>query len=517
MLKKTIFVLICLSLMVSGLVTAQSNENTLVIATTTEPNTLDVHRATSGGLARFWGATLVAKHPDTSEYVPYLAESWSASDDGLTWEFNLREDVIFHDGTPFTAQSYVYTFERWFADETASPTASTYALIESVEAVDDYTLRLNLAAPFYPLLELLTQGFAQPISQSAVEAAGDNYGQQPVGVGAFRVVEWVVGDRLVMEANPDYAWAPAFLSGGAPQVERVIIRFIPEYTTILAGLESGEIDLLFGTAVNARDVGGLIERGFDFFESYTPGMIPYVAMNVSTSPFDDLLVRQAVNYAIDKDAFVAILGGTAIPQYGPISISVAGYWEGIEEVGYRFDAERARALLEEAGYSFNSDGIAEKDGETLSLNLLLIPDFAFFGQVLQAMMAEVGIALEIEQTDVGVLYGRAFAGDYQIAMGGYDFGEADVLYTFYHSVNIGGLNVSQLNDPVLDEILDRTRNEIDPIARQEAVNQAQAYIMEQAIVAPIITLIDFFPISPRVNGLVISRDVTLWLSDVTLD
>jgi peptide/nickel transport system substrate-binding protein len=495
---------------------AQETGGTVTIATSLEPDTLDIHKASGGGLLRYVGATLVTKHPETSEYVPYLAESWTTSEDGLTWDFVLRQGVTFHDGTDFTAQDYVYTFERWFAEETASPTASTYSLITNVSAVDDFTLRLELAAPFYPLLELLAQGFAQPLSQEAVEAAGDNYGQNPVGIGPFRFVEWVVGDRLVLESNSDYFWAPPFLHEGAPYIETLTIRFVPEYTTMLAGMETVEIDMVSGTSINSRDIPALVDAGFEVNTIYSPGMLPYVLMNVSQPPFDDILVRQAFNYAVDKEAMIGFLGGAAIPQYGPISVSVAGYWPGIDEIGYTFDLEKARELMVEAGYTYNDDGMLEKDGQPFAMTMILIPDVAPFAQMLQAMYAELGVTLELEQVDMGVLFGQVVSGQYQVGVGFYDFPEADVMYTFYHSSNLGGYNISQINDAALDEILDRTRNETDGTLRQQAVNEAQQYIVEQAFVVPLITMEEYIPVSNRIEGIVIAQDVTTWLNDVVI-
>lgn len=511
-MKRVFFALLVVALLVAT-VSAQEPGGTMVLATTNEPATLDAQRASGGSLLTYFGATLIAKDPATNSYVPYLAESWTTSEDGLTWDFTLRQGIKFHDGTDFTAQDYVYTFERWFAEETASPTAATYGLITSAEALDDYTLRLHLATPFYPLLELLTVGFAQPLSQEAVEAAGDQYGQRPVGVGPFRVVEWLVGDRLVLERNPDFNWAPPFLHEGAPYLDQIILRFIPEYSTILAGLQSGEIDSVIGTTINARDVSAVEAAGFTITTTYVRGMIPFVLMNVSQPPFVDLNVRRAFNLAVDKDAFVAVAGPGTIPQYGPISVSVAGYWPGVEEIGYRYDLDQAKQLMQDAGYSYNDAGMLEKDGQPLSLTLYTIPDFAPFAQVLQAMYADLGVELTIEQADLGVLFGRVVSGDYQVAVGFYDFTEADVMYTFYHSSGIGGFNISQVNDPTLDEILARTRTETDPELRQQAVNEAQQYIVEQAIVVPIITLPEAIPMSGRIQGAVIGLDSALWLND----
>lgn len=498
---------------------AQESGGRMVIAVNIEPSTFDAHLSNSAGTLSVLGATLVARNPQTDALVPYLATSWTTSDDGLVWDFTLREDVTFHNGDPLTAEDYAWTFNRWLNPETASPSVAAVSAIVAAEAVDTYTLRLTLAIPFAPLLDNLTVAYAQPLNRRAVEAGGTNYGVQPVGVGPFRFKEWTPGERFVVERNPDYNWAPDFVHQGPVHLDEVEFRFITEYATMLAGMEAGEIDSSFGDTINPRDIPLLQDLGFSLVETYLGGMDPYVLMNVSAPPFDDVRVRQAFNMAVERESLIQVVaGGSAIPQYGPISVSVAGYDPAVEAAAYSFDLAAAQALLAEAGYAdSDGDGILEKDGQPFALTMLLTPNYATLGQVLQEQYRQLGVEVTLEQGDLGMLFGAAVTGQYQLAIGFYTYNEADILFIFYHSSSLGAINVSQVNDPVLDEILVRTRTAPDRESRQAAVTEAQLYIIEQAYTVPLYTPSLVTPFSPRIQGVQVGRDGSnIWLNDITV-
>ncbi len=498
---------------------AQASGGRMVIAVNTEPATFDAHLTNGAGSISLIGATLVARNPQTDEIVPYLASSWTTSEDGLVWDFTLREDVVFHNGDPLTAEDYAWTFNRWLNPETASPSVASVSAILSAEAVDTYTLRLTLAIPFAPLLDNLTVAYAQPLNRRAVEEAGANYGVQPVGVGPFRFKSWTPGESFILERNPDYAWAPDFVHQGAVYLDEVEYRFIPEYATMIAGMEAGEIDTSFGEPINPRDVPLLQDLGYSIIETYLGGMDPYVLMNVSAPPFDDLRVRQAFNMAVERQSIIQVVtGGSAIPQYGPISASVAGYDPAVESAALPYDVEGARALLAEAGYAdSDGDGILEKDGQPFTLTMVLTPNYATLAQVLQAQYRQLGVQVELQQGDLGTLFGAVVTGQYQLGISFYTYNEADIMFIFYHSSSLGALNVSQVNDPALDEILVRTRTAPDRETRQAAVTEAQLYIVEQAYTVPLYTPSLVTPFSPRIQGALVGRDGSnIWLNDVTV-
>nr|MCU0514818.1 ABC transporter substrate-binding protein [Anaerolineae bacterium] len=272
-------------------------------------------------------------------------------------------------------------------------------------------------------------------------------------------------------------------------------------------------------AINPRDVPLLQDLGYTMVETYPGGMDPYVLMNVAAPPFDDIRVRQAFNMAVERDSIIQVVaGGSAIPQYGPISISVAGYDPVVETAAPAYDLAGAQALLAEAGYTdSDGDGILEKDGQPFTLTMVLTPNYATLAQVLQEQYRQLGVQIELQQGDLGTLFGAVVTGQYQLAIGFYSYNEADIMFIFYHSSSLGALNVSQVNDPVLDDILVRTRTAPDPETRQAAVTEAQLYIIEQAYTVPLYTPALNTPFSPRLQGVLIGRDGSnIWLNDVTI-
>ncbi len=481
---------------------------TFQFAISVEPDTFDPHKTSSGSAYEIMstlGASLIYLSPE-GEFCPYLAESFQGSEDGLTWVFKLREDVTFHDGTPLTANDYAWTFNRALDPNTASPvSALLLGAVTSAEALDDYTLQINLAAPNFPLLYgLASIGYMQPLPKATFEAMGEEeFARNPVGVGPYVFKEWQTGERIITERNPDYNWRPACVAGEGPlDIETIEWRVIPEQAIVVAGLEAGEIDL---GVVQPQDLQRFEEMGtLGFFEIPGQGIMPAIGFNTSRAPFDDVRVRQAVNMAIDRELIVDIVfQGAAVPQQGPISSSVMGYWEGIEELGYPYDPEAARQLLVEAGYTLNADGIFEKDGQLFEIDFYTpsIDIYVKTSEVLQEQLRQIGIAATIKQMEVNLMYAQLAAGDYDAGLLVIGYGEADLMYLLYHSSMIGALNFSFYNNPELDALLERTRTEIDPAARQEVVNEVQKHIVENAVIAPIVTPVTYYAFNNRVIDL----------------
>ena len=478
---------------------------TLIWAFSSEPDTLDPHKtgtAASNYVMNFIGASLVDVD-ENGEYHPYLAESWEISEDGLTYTFKLREDVLFHDGTPFTAEDLVYTYNRALDPEIASTVAGpTLEPVESIQALDDYTLEFVLTAPYFPFLyNLSAAGYLMPLSQAYVEANGDDYlGRYPMSVGPYKFVEWVTADYVLVERNPDFNWGVETWGNTGPWgIDYIKFQIIPEQSTVLAGLEAGEIDY---TAVEARDLEIFENMDFNILEQPQPGLRPYITFQTTAAPLDDINVRKALNMAINREAALQLLEqGNGVVQYGPLSPSQIGYWEGIEDFGYSYNPDEAKTLLEGAGYTLNADEYFEKDGETLSFTLYTLPveSWVKAAEVAQSMFKDIGVEITIQQDEQGVLVPQILGGDYQISMFGISSTEADILYQMFHSSQIGGFNYAYVNNPELDAILERTRSEIDPDARQQAVNEAQQYIVEQAYFLPFYAPVNFFVLNGRVK------------------
>jgi peptide/nickel transport system substrate-binding protein len=481
-----------------------------VYAMSFEPGSLDPHKSGDAfTVCQFIGASLVARHPETGEYVPYLAESWTKSPDGLTYEFKLRKDVKFHDGTPLTAQDYAYTFMRAIDPATKSPTAGqTLVGLKSAEAVDDYTLRLNMAMPNSVLMDSLSNTcYLQALPKTAVEKMGDDFGRNPIGAGPFKFKEWATGDKIVLERNPDFNWGPAFTRGGAPYIDTVEFRIIPEYATRIAALESGDVDL---ADVETKDVKRVEDLGkYRVYKSISPGSGIHVEMNSTRPPFDDLRVRQALNYAVDRNAIVQVVSnGLGVPLYGPLTPSTMGYWPGAQYVGYQYDVAKAKALLTEAGYKPNASGVMEKDGKPLALTLLTYGTQGKTGEILQQQFKDIGVQVTLQNVEYGVLFQTLAGGDFDMAIDVLGWPNAGVLFVMFHSSTIGLYNRSRVTslDPAIGAMVVATTQE----GFEKTAGDLQRNIVENAYLVPLYGAADTTVISNRVQG-PLSVPVARWL------
>jgi peptide/nickel transport system substrate-binding protein len=480
---------------------------TLVIASREEPDTLDLQQSAlnvTRGIGNLIGATLVTKDPQTNATIPYLAKSWSVAPDGLTWEFELRQDVKFHDGTPLTAKEYAWTFQRALNPETLSPVAGTALRgVTGVEAADDFTLRFSLAMPNYPLLENLTTSFFQPLSPAYVEAKGKDYGRNPMGVGPFRFKAWATGEKIVLERNPDFTWGPSYTHGAPSYIETIEYRFIPENATVVAGLETGEIDL---AGVETQDLAHVQELSqYQIVESPYQGSGVILHVNNAEAPLDDVRVRQALNLAVDRDSLIKIiLRGHGAPSYGPLQPAVNGYWPGVEYIGYGFDLARAMALMADAGFAPNANGILEKDGAPLQLRLAVAGDSVQAAEVLQQMFKDLGVEITIEQYELGAMINQALSGDYDLMLLAHVWPDSSLLFGLFHSSLIGVLNYSFVNDPQLNPLLEGVVFSTSDEANLKAAADAQRRIVEQANIVFLYAPISYSALSNKVKGVIAS-------------
>jgi peptide/nickel transport system substrate-binding protein len=476
---------------------------TLVIASPYDFDTLDVHKTTSAshplGLI---GASLITKDPDTGEYIPYLAESWTVSPDGMTYEFKLRDGIKFHDGTPLTAEDYAWTFNRALAPD--SIIAGALRGLASAEAVDTHTLRLTMVFPSSVLLNTLSFfNYGQPLSKAYVEKMGADYGRNPMGVGPFKFKEWTAGEKLVLERNPDFNWGPPYAHQGAPYIETIEYRVLPEYATQLAGFEAGEVDYL--TYVESKDVKRVEEAGNQIFQYLEFGAGKAVFMNTSKPPFDSLPVRQALNYAIDKEVVLKVATlGHGVALYGPISPSTDGYWPGVEYVGYHYNLEKAKALMQEAGYALNAKGVWEKDGQALEVNLLTYAFSVKDAELVQEQLQTFGITANIQQGEVTTVGEALRTGGFDLAISGFGWPDYGALFAMFHPSLIGAFNYGMVNDPELSRSLEIMATATDGAFVQQMADEAQRRIVEQAYTVPLYAFTNYIAMSSRI------KDVKLW-------
>lgn len=397
---------------------------------------------------------------------PALAESWEVSDDGLTYTFTLREGVTFHDGSAMTAEDVVASIERVKSEAIGSPLASRVAAVESARAVDERTVEVTLSEPSAPFL---TQLASVAIVPSEYQADAESLQQQPVGTGPFAFEEWQPNNYILLTANEDY-WREDL-----PKLEGVRFNIVPESATRQVGIASGQYQMLpnidAATALQLQGRPGVTLQ--DTLElSYT-----LLGMNTSKPPFDDPKVRQAVNYALDREAIVqAALFGAGVAA-GPLSPALEAWARDVSEFPcYQHSPERARELLAEAGVE-----------TPVKVTMLVLPrqDIRDIAQVAQAQLNAAGFEVELNIPELGQFVQDWRNSNFDVFASA-NAGSVDPDDFFYRAFRSGGsTNVFKYSDARVDELLDTGRTELDQAARKAAYDELQGILACEGPVAHI--------------------------------
>jgi peptide/nickel transport system substrate-binding protein len=414
---------------------------------------------------------------------PGLAESWEISDDGRVYTFNLRQGVSFHDGEPFNADAVVTWYNS--VDE-ESPDSQYDAVrmvyiadfitnwIDSVEAVDEFTVRMTLPEPYAPLLANLAIPIAGIVSPAAIARGLDDVMVNPSGTGAFRLAnpdDWTRDSQLVLEANPDY-W------GGAPKVDQLIIKVIPESSTRLQQLETGEIDIAW--ALTPEDVERTRENP-DLVVVEDAGLnTNWANINVTLEPLTSKEVRQALNYAVNKEEISeGLYNGNMVPAGGVLPPVDWAYNPDLKS--YTYDPDQARELLAAAGYD---------EGNPLSFTFMAYtiprgynPVGDRLATAIQEYWSEVGVEANIQTAEWTQYREDRAAGKFQCALGGWqgDNGDPDnFLATLLGGWSVGAGNVSFYENPEVDDLLEQAVRVSDMEERKQLYHQAEQLIVDDA-------------------------------------
>ena len=457
------------------------------------------------------------------QFAPGLAKSWEVSADGLTYTFRLRDDVTFHDGTPFNAAAVKVNFERITAPETRSQKAAVmigpYA---RTEVIDDYTVQVILNEPFAPFLDAVSQVYVAMASPTALEQWGQDYQMHQVGTGPFQFKEYIPGDHLTLTAYPDYHWAPDFFAHqGRPYLDEIEFRFFTEPAIRPLALEGGETHVM--GEIPPQYAPRLAQNpDFELMPIAIPGQSLQMFMNTERAPTDDLKVRQALLYATDRETLVKTIFGDFSPvAWGPLSSNTLGFNKSL--VGaYRFDPGRAGQLLAEAGWvDQDGDGIREKDGQPLRLDgyLMTWGSLPEVGALLQAQLRQVGVDLQNRTVAYPAALDAARQGQHHLIPFNLSSSDPDILRTFFYSGNApSGFNWSKVADAELDRLLAEGTRTLDNEQRIKIYGEVQQRIMDLALIIPIREYVNINGVSSRVKGL--RFDVRGWfplLYDVYLE
>jgi ABC-type transport system substrate-binding protein len=330
----------------------------------------------------------------TFELTPDLAEEYALSDDGTTYSFKLRRGVKFQNGRELTSADVRYSIERILNPDTQSPAQSYFNVIagsdefasgaqkqvSGIETPDPYTVTIKLKQPKATFLNVLAMHFGSVVPKEEVERHGPDFGHHPVGSGAFKLVEWTPGQRLVLQRNADY-FRPEL-----PRLDEVIILVGQDPSVSLLRVKRGEVDLT-GDGIPPAQFQSVMEDSALKSQVVIGKQLQtsYLALNVKVPPLDDLKVRQAINMAVNKERIVRLINNRAVPASQPLPPAMPGHDPGYK--GYAFDPEGARKLLAEAGHP---------DGFATTLYTINTDPHPRIAQAIQQDLSQIGIRAELK-------------------------------------------------------------------------------------------------------------------------
>ena len=483
----------------------------LVIAIADEVVGLDVQQITWENMVHdLIFEPLVVYSADLSELYPAFAESFAVTDEYL--EFVLPEGARFSNGDKLDAAALKASMDRFLK---ISEYASDLEPVTDVEVVDERTVRYHLSEPAPYVWANIASMYGGVVDVAAVEQLGEwEFNRRPVGNGMYYVDEWVAGSHLTLRRNEYFHTNnPMLQNHDAPPFETIEIRFIPDGEERLRELEAGNVDVIYN-APTARRAELEASGKYNVYSYRQPG-VSYLNLQTEKGFLRDELVRQALARAIDRDAINEALGGSITPNYSFISEAQFGYSKEedeklAEELGY--DPVRAGELLEEAGWSdTNGDGILEKFGQPLSLEMLIPADndtFRAAGPVLREQFAAVGADVQIVEYDSDYIKELMREDDYAIGSRAIKWVDPDILY--YAFTPDSGY---PWEDAELTRLIVAARYVTDPEARTQAYAEVSERIARDF--KAISLFADNYIIVSRgdVNGIVVTADGRAWFSD----
>jgi len=397
MKNRIVLSLLVLALLASGGTVFAQSAGILSFGLAGNPDTLDPQK-TSGTLTfqvvKSFYDTLA--EPDTTgKIVPALAESWSVSADGLVWTFKLRQGVVFHNGQAFTSKDVKATFDRIKNEAFASPKRSEFAPIKTVTTPDAKTVVFTLGAPYAPLLSSLASGWGAILPSGLIES-GHNFGAEPVGTGPFKFTKWVRDNKISMVKNDNY-WIK-----GLPKLAGVDFNIVPERSVQIQGLLSGAIEAV--EFVDPEDLPVLRANNKVAIKKELTSLIMVMAMNCSRAPFNDLRVRQAVNYAVDKQLVLDVAYGGG--KVGSTFLDTGNAYYTDYSSLYPYNPEKAKQLLKEAGVGNKELTIYVAQNYPLHVKA---------AELIQQMLADVGMNVKLQLVDWSTWLSNVYSG------GNYDF------------------------------------------------------------------------------------------------
>ncbi|WP_110926450.1 ABC transporter substrate-binding protein [Bacillus massiliglaciei] len=497
----------------------------LIIGMESEADVLDPHRAGGWVTMRITNQMFepligedLSKSSDEAavpDLIPVLAESWDVSEDGKTYTFHLREGVKFHDGTDFNAEAVDFNIKRltdekfeYYDNTGAGRTFRTWKFFESSEIIDDYTIAIHLSKPFSEFPRMLAQvNSLQIVSPEAIKKDGnDSMGENPVGTGPFKFSDRKRGENITIVRNDDY-W------GEKAKLDKVIFRPLSDPASRVLAIQNDEVDII--AVPPADSIENLKEQGFEVV-SGTPPHVWYLTFNFDNEYMKNEKVRQAINYAINREGIASeLLKDTVHPAYTMFSPGSSVFDP--EQKWYKYDPEKAKELMKEAGLEngFQTTLQTSVDGS----GQLVPVDIA---EWIQRDLKEIGIDLKLDTQEWITYYSKYSDGmDSDVGMNQMSSGRTSpyFLSMVAHSefVAPGGFNSGKYVNKDLDALLDQASTSVNEEEANKTWKEAERLVMEDAAFAPIVNDSAPYVVNSRVKGFIVPSEEWYSLTNVTVE
>lgn len=449
-------------------------------------NPLLVSDTASGEVTTLMFEGLVDVDPDTLEAIPRLATSWDISEDNKTYTFTLKDGVKWHDGEPFTAEDAKFSYDLYMNSETGTPRAGTLnTRIETVEAKDATTLVITLKDVVAPFLVsncsygLLPKHLLQDVKPADIPTS-DFTTTSPVGTGPFKFKEFKTGDSVTLVANPDYHM-------GAPALDTYIRKFVKDDTTLYQQLKTGEVDSAAVSVPFYDDAKN--QSNFKLF-TYDAFGFQFFGYNLDTSTgspiFQDVKVRQALFYAVDRPGIVAkIREGLSTVAQGTMPVISWAYQPDKMTTNYDYDPAKAEQMLDEAGWTKGSDGVREKDGQKLAFEMYTYSGdkvIEGYASVFQENWKAIGVEMTPKYEEFSAFVTRLTKTfDFQTFLVGFNWNVDPDQQTMWDTKQHGpGFNLYSYSNPKVDDLLEKALRTLDKAQRTEYYVEAQNLILADA-------------------------------------
>lgn len=443
--------------------------------------------------------TLVVPDKDMN-IQPLLAESWKVVND-KTWEFKLRKGISFHDGAPFNAEAVKATFDRLLDPKVGSPSRAKFEMIKEVKIVDDYTVQLLLKYPYAPLLSILASSEGSIISPKALKENPEKLSEHPVGTGPFVFEAWKSGQEISLTKNEKY-W------GTKPKIDRVVFKVVPEDSTRLAMIETGEAQIDDQVPVTEIE---RIESSNTMGLYRTDGLaVEYLGFNVKKKPLDNVKVRRAISHAIEREAIIkGVYNNVGTLANSAMSPKVFGYSKNVKP--YDYDINEAKKLLKEAGY---------QKGLKLTLLTSDRKERINMAEVIQSQLKGIGVDVKIQVMEYGAYIDVIEKGTFDMAIGGWGnaTGDGDYnQYNLFHSSSQGPAgNTFYYSNPEADKLIVAARQEMDENKRKALYEKVMKIELDDAVYVPIRNYEHIAAYSKNINGFWMNPASYLMINDVTV-